>query len=103
MIVSLDSRRFAHLLLLLGLSYAGGKLTLWLFPDWSLTAAFGLAITIVCQVNSAVLQVLPTSSATITTTTTSTTTATTAASSTSTTSTTRPPEKRRGNKERKSR
>ena len=94
MIVSLDSRRLAHLLLLVGLSYAGGTLTLWWFPDWSLTAAFGLAITIVCQVNAAVLQVVPLS--TNATTITTTTTANTANTKT------HPPETQRGCKERKS-
>jgi hypothetical protein len=55
MIVSIDSSRLVHLLVLLGSSYAGGKLILWCFNDWSYTAAFGLAVTVVCQVNNAVL------------------------------------------------
>jgi hypothetical protein len=54
--VSLDRSRLLHLLLLLGLSYAGGKLLLYCIEDWSPTAAYGLAITVVCQVSNAVLK-----------------------------------------------
>jgi hypothetical protein len=53
---SVDRDRFLHLLLLLGLSYALGKLLLYFIEDWSPTAAYGLAITVVCQVSNAVLK-----------------------------------------------
>jgi hypothetical protein len=53
---SIDKSRLLHLLLLLGLSYAGGKLLLYVFEDWSPTAAYGFAITVVCQVSNAVLK-----------------------------------------------
>lgn len=72
MIVSIDSRRLLHLLILLGSSYAGGKLILWCFNDWSYTAAFGLAVTVVCQVNNAVLLLNQPITTTVTTTTTTT-------------------------------
>jgi hypothetical protein len=53
---SIDKSRLLHLLLLLGLSYAGGKVLLHFFEDWSPTAAYGFAITVVCQVSNAVLK-----------------------------------------------
>ena len=54
--VSLDSSRLLHLLVLLGVSYAGGKLVLHFLDGWSPLSAYGLAITVVCQVNQILLQ-----------------------------------------------
>lgn len=54
--VSLDSSRLLHLLVLLGVSYAGGKLVLHFLDGWSPLSAYGLAITVVCQVNNVLVQ-----------------------------------------------
>jgi hypothetical protein len=54
--VTLDSGRLLHLLVLLGLSYAGGKLVLHCLDGWSPMSAYGLAITVVCQVNNVLVQ-----------------------------------------------
>ena len=55
MIVSLDSTRALHFVLLLGLTISGGQLLIQRF-DWSNMAAYACSCSIVCQVSTAILK-----------------------------------------------
>jgi hypothetical protein len=55
--VSFDPSRLLHLALLLGLTYAGGRILMQYLEDWAPMAAYGLSCTIVCQVSSAILKI----------------------------------------------
>ena len=56
MIVSLDWSRALHLILLVGLTFAGGQILIQKF-DWTNLAAYACACSVVCQASNAVLKI----------------------------------------------
>mmetsp|Transcript_8523 Transcript_8523/g.14142 ORF Transcript_8523/g.14142 Transcript_8523/m.14142 type:complete len:92 (+) Transcript_8523:134-409(+) len=54
--VTVDPLRLLHLALLLGVTYAVGQLLMHYFEDWTPLAAYGLGVTIVCQLSSAFMK-----------------------------------------------
>lgn len=53
--VSLDATRILHLILLIALTIAGGRLFSYYF-DWNGLAAYGTACTIVCQMSNVAMK-----------------------------------------------